>query len=45
MVYLNLLIVLVEIKVFRICSVRECEVEVEILLEVVFLVVYLRWVN
>lgn len=45
MVYLNPLVALAETKVPRICSVRECEAEVEILSEVVSSAVYLRWVN
>lgn len=44
MVYLNPLVALAETKVPRICSVRECEAEVEILSEVVSSAVYLRWV-
>lgn len=45
MVYLNPLVALAETKVPRICSVRECEAEVDILSEVVSSAVYLRWVN
>lgn len=45
MVYLHPLVALAETKVPRICSVRECEAEVDILSEVVSSAVYLRWVN
>lgn len=44
MIYLNPLVALAETKVPRICSVRECEAEVEIVSEVLSSAVYQRWV-